>query len=99
MKLFVGDTREVPDGTWTLVRTAKEAITLLQEHEGEIEEISLDHDLGEGLDGYHLLKWIEAKVFLHSYKPPGIMLVHSANPVGKANMEAAIRSIREMENK
>ena len=48
MKLWLDDVRPAPQG-WTLARTAAEAIDLLKvalNIGDEIEEISLDHDLG-----------------------------------------------------
>ena len=43
MKLYLDDVRECPQG-WTLVKTAPEMIRCLES--SEVEEISLDHDLG-----------------------------------------------------
>ena len=96
MKLFLDDVREAPEG-WTLINTGESLISILQSQGGEeIEALSLDHDLGEGkITGYEVLKWLEAQVFLYGYKPPKKILIHSANPVGRKNMEAAIKSIRK----
>lgn len=48
MKLFVDDRREEPLG-WAKATTGESAIELLKT--GEVEEISLDHDMGiYGLD-------------------------------------------------
>lgn len=49
MKLWLDDVRDPPDSTWTVARTAADAIGYLavwalQGH--EVEAISLDHDLG-----------------------------------------------------
>ena len=49
MKLWLDDVRTPPEG-WVWAKTAQEAIDLLLTR--EIEEISLDHDLGEGDVGY-----------------------------------------------
>ena len=45
MKLYVDDIREVPDESWTLVRTITEAIRFIARYKSEIKEISLDHDI------------------------------------------------------
>ena len=47
MKVFLDDERKAPEG-WVRVRWPEEAIELLQN--GQVEEISLDHDLGD--DGH-----------------------------------------------
>jgi hypothetical protein len=43
VKVWLDDEREAPEG-WVHVRTPEEAIELLRA--GEVEELSLDHDLG-----------------------------------------------------
>ena len=51
-----------------------------------IEEISCDNDLGEGIpEGYKLLDWLEAT----GYNVP--IRIHSANPVARARMQAIIQ--------
>lgn len=45
MRLWHDDIRPAPEG-WIWARTNAEAQKLLEEHYGEIEEASLDHDLG-----------------------------------------------------
>jgi hypothetical protein len=110
MKLFVDDFRPAPGG-WTVARTMGEAQDLMLHH--EIDELSLDHDLGacrdciladkhigdmqtpestfmnwcpHHEDGTKLVEWmIEHRVWPRT-KP----VVHSANPVGRARMEAMI---------
>jgi len=98
MKLYLDDVRDCPAG-WTLARTADEAKVYL---ELGVEAASLDHDLGfgsyscctcnKGADcaehpsGYDLVKWIVETGHWPTTKPR----VHSANPAGKARMEALI---------
>lgn len=91
MKVFLDDQRPAPEG-WTLVKTAKEAIALLEA--GQVEEISLDHDLGDVEEdtGYDVLVWIEEGVEWRDFVPPS-MKVHSANPPAAERMEQAIRAI------
>jgi len=90
MKIFLDDERTPPED-WYLVSTPQEAIEWLQT--GSVEEISLDHDLGEGPDnGYQVILWIEEAVALRRFVPPKIR-VHSANPSARQKMELGIRSI------
>jgi len=96
MKLFVDDIREAPDSSWVIVRTAKEAMDLLES--GKIEVLSLDHDLGEDLTGYDIINWLERKVYNNEVESPKEILVHSANPVGVDNIKRAIRSIERFKS-
>src|ERR1035437_3768958 len=95
MKVWLDDRREPPlDFVW--VKTPAETITLLEA--GEVEELSLDHDLGlwdddgRELTGYDVLLWIEEQVVLHGYRPPRLS-VHSANSAARSRMQQAISSI------
>jgi len=45
VNLYLDDVRNPPDDSWTLVRTAEEARTIIAS--GVVECASLDHDLGE----------------------------------------------------
>jgi hypothetical protein len=47
----------MPDGFDIHIKTADEAITLLQT--GKATLISLDHDLGQEKTGYDVAKWME----------------------------------------
>lgn len=97
MKVWLDDWGDPPAG-WVHVRTPEEAIALLRA--GEVEEISLDHDLGllttEGKEwtGYAVLEWLEREVATGTaaFDIP-IISIHSANPVGRKRMEQAIASI------
>ncbi len=91
MKIFLDDCRPCPEG-WTLALTAGEAIALLEQ--GNVEEISLDHDLGDEEvcgSGYQVATWIEEKAF-HGAISPLKWRIHSANPVGVQKMSAALKS-------
>ena len=91
MKVYLDDERETPQG-WTRVYWPDEAIKLLKS--GQVEEISLDHDLGDDArgTGYDVLLWIEEEVILNSFNPPTIK-IHSANESARIKMELAVRSI------
>lgn len=90
MKLYLDDERPTPEG-WVRVFTAHEAIALLKT--GTVDVISLDHDLGppEAGDGYEVAKWIEAEAFAGTLKRL-VWSVHSANPAGRRNIEAALQA-------
>lgn len=77
MKVFLDDLRIAPDG-WVHVYWPDEAIALLKT--GDVEEISLDHDLGDDArgTGYDVIIWIEEAVALRGFQAPRIF-VHSAN--------------------
>ncbi len=91
MKIFLDDEREAPEG-WTRVRWPEEVIELLKT--GDVEEISLDHDLGddERGTGYDVILWIEEAVVVKGFVPPKIK-VHSANSSARIKMEAGVKSI------
>lgn len=88
MKLWLDDLRTAPEG-WVHARTAEEAINHLKT--GQVEMASFDHDLGYNPDltettGYDVCKWMAENNVWPKMKPN----VHSANPVGKANMQGVI---------
>jgi hypothetical protein len=91
MKVYLDDERVTPEG-WTRVYWPQEAVALLKA--GGVEEISLDHDLGddERGTGYDVLEWIEEAVVLNGFVPP-VIRVHSANPPARVRMHAAIKAI------
>jgi hypothetical protein len=99
MRVWLDDVREAPDG-WAHVRTPDEAIELL--NSGEVEEISLDHDLGLATPeseptGYDVLVWLEQAIATEAWTyPVPTIHVHSANPVGWRRMEQAIESIQRL---
>lgn len=96
MRIWLDDERLPPDG-WTWVRTVDAVVSLILAEEpfGGVEEISLDHDLGDDDNGtgYDVLLWIERE--LHAGYLPHLprLHVHSANPPARKRMEAAIRAI------
>ncbi|PZR13271.1 MAG: hypothetical protein DI536_13370 [Archangium gephyra] len=89
-KLYLDHERATPAG-WERVFTARECIERLQR--GDVEVISLGHDLGppEAGDGDEVAKWIEAQAFEGTLKRLA-WAVHSANPAGRNNIEAAMNA-------
>ncbi len=96
MKLYLDDERTTPEG-WFRVYTAQEAIDVLKM--GLVEEISLDHDLGNKVpgSGYDVLLFIEEQVFLWGVRPP-IIYIHTANPSARIKMESGKRAIEKRWN-
>lgn len=85
MKLWIDDVRPAPKG-WTWAKTLQEASHLY--FTNEIEEISFDHDLGGDETTRPLADLIECYA-TQGYKPPK-WHVHSANPVGRERLKAAL---------
>ncbi len=90
MKIWVDDLREVPAG-YTSTKSVNETIRLIEDAEknGEtIEVLDLDHDLGDyatdGGDAIKILDWLAER---ETYYP---ILIHTANPVGRDNMQRMI---------
>lgn len=94
IKVFLDDERSPPHG-WVQVRCPDEAIALLKT--GSVNEISLDHDLGDDSHGtgYDVIVWIEEAVALMDFNPPKIT-IHSANPSATERMKAGITSIENL---
>ena len=89
-RIYVDDLRPVPQG-YIGTRSVNETIALIEfieEKGGVIECLDLDHDLGDfawlGGDAIKLLDYL---VMEEKYYP---IKIHTANPVGRANMERMI---------
>ncbi len=87
MKIWLDDLRPVPQG-YEGVKSVNEAIALIEEAEKagiDIEVLDLDHDLGDyytdGGDAIKLLDWLAERETFYPVE------IHTANPVGRENME------------
>ncbi|MFY9075957.1 hypothetical protein CRU99_13530 [Malaciobacter mytili] len=99
IKLYLDDLRPLPDNSYILVRSYEEATKFVNKY-GIPSFISFDHDLGVDKNekllptGYDFAKWLVEmdmdKIYLFpenfSFK------VHSANPVGKINIETYLNN-------
>ncbi|WP_167396729.1 cyclic-phosphate processing receiver domain-containing protein [Sphingomonas aerolata] len=97
-KIFLDDERAPPPGNWLVARDATQFCALLRNHEPTI--ISFDHDLGcdevgvEIPGGQHCMHLLidaaidRPKAFDHLK----LVILHSANPVGRANMRGLLQS-------
>jgi len=86
VKLYIDDTRCLPEGYDILARTYDAAQAILIT--GRVTEVSFDHDLGDPhpmKNGYELAKWMVCQVMNGRMKLPACR-VHSANPVGAENI-------------
>lgn len=94
MKVFLDDLRVTPSG-WVRTYWPDEVFDLLET--GQVEELSLDHDLGDEVrgTGYDVILWIEEAVALRGFIPPKI-IVHSANLSARVKMVAGIQSIEKL---
>lgn len=90
MKIWLDDVRKSPNDFIVAksVNQAKEIIINAEKNNIAIEIIDCDHDLGDyfkdGGDGINLLDWLVERNTLYK------IALHTANPVGKANMERMI---------
>lgn len=90
MKLWIDDVRPPPDASWTWAKTSEEALLMLRRADGNpITEISFDHDLGGDDTAMPVARYLEEAAYdgLH---PRIKWHVHSANPVGRRNLIAAL---------
>ena len=89
MRLFVDDVRPAPAG-WEHIHSVNEAVGAIILEYDKIEVISLDHDAGDyGPPDYiKILDWAE-EAYGSDFKPA--IRLHSANPVGVANMRRIIQ--------
>jgi hypothetical protein len=98
-KLYLDDVRDLPDDSYSLVRSYEEAINYVKDN-GIPSFISFDHDLGVDengepiLTGYDFAKWLVEMDMNNVYKFPEdfFFKVHSANPVGKVNIESYLNN-------
>lgn len=100
IKVWLDDVRPVPAG-WVWVKSAEAALALLEA--GEVETMSLDHDLGMRIfineDGIEVASedryakdgtWLVNQMIRNNLWPKHKPNVHSANPVGAQRMKSLI---------
>ncbi len=85
IRLWVDDLRDPPAGWWW-AKTSRAAIDVLVAHRGQVEEMSLDHDLG----GDDTTRPVVLFMCENEWAWPAKVLVHSANPVGVEWLEGMI---------
>ena len=77
-------------------RTAGAAIEMLREITS-LDELWLDHDLGEGGDGYAVASYLEERASQGLPLPIGRIVIHSMNPVGAQRMLRALEQFYAVE--
>ena len=101
MKLYIDDIRNPKTKFDKITRSSKETIEYLTRY-GCPDYISFDHDLGGQDTSMIIVKWmVEMDLDMSGeFIPYGFEYnVHSANPVGKANLEGYLKcylSTREL---
>lgn len=102
IKIWVDDERKIPDDYDYQFFTVDNAIACIKQgyHFNDILEVSLDHDAGDyvwgGGDYIKILEYLEEECFVDnnwsSYVRDNITFhLHTANPVGRANMRRIIQ--------
>lgn len=90
IKIWLDDVRPAPDGyVWCKsVNGCKQAVVDAEQSGHIIAVIDCDHDMGDyfcdGGDGIALIDWLLERETLYQIQ------LHTANPVGRANMQRAI---------
>jgi len=97
-KLYLDDIRNPKTEGWDIVRSYTEFVEWIINN-GLPNEISLDHDLGESDEktGYDASKWL-CEYCIENGLPIPEYNVHSANPVGKENILAILKTYKERLN-
>ena len=104
MKIFIDDLREPPGEDWLVFRTAEDFLIwfvwwLNLKGPVDIEEIALDHDLGEeGMTGHKLMLQLIKELMAGRFQQICNIrfTTHSANPVGRKNIEADITELKKL---
>jgi len=94
MKLWIDDLRAPPDDSWVWVQESSVAqglVALAHSNGLILEEISFDHDLGGDDTTIPVAKMIEEGAYRNEL-PRIKWSIHSANPVGRLNLKAALES-------
>lgn len=90
--------RHTPDG-WTGAKTSSEFKKLIEDALGSgesIEAISFDNDLGEEVEGRHLVKWLQEQHPEIIERNPEIELeVHSENNVAKEAIRRELEILKK----
>ncbi len=102
MKLYLDDMRTPKDSSFKIVRSYAEAVDYVKEN-GIPHYISFDHDLGVDVynkilpSGYDFAKWLVEMDMDNKFTIPAdfIFNVHSANPLGRANIESYLKNYLE----
>jgi hypothetical protein len=95
IRLWIDDVRPAPQG-WYWAHTSTEAILFFQNK--LIDEVSFDHDSGDGDDFIRVALWLEEMACFNQYHRVK-WNIHSANPVGREALRMALESADRYWNK
>lgn len=88
-KLYLDDLRTPKSDGWDIVRSYDQFVEWVTMN-GVPDEVSFDHDLGDDVKtGYDCTKWL-VNYCMDNRIPFPQWNIHSANPVGKENIEKYI---------
>ena len=94
IRIWLDDIRPAPEG-WLWVKTVEDFTDAMTAYRGHVVAVSFDHDLGEDeASGHGAAAWLEIACVTDGYPVPREMACHSANPVGRQRIDAAIAGIR-----
>lgn len=91
INIWLDDIRPAPKN-WHHAYTYDDFVYMLKLYEGEIFIISFDHDLGQDKTGYDAVCTLEEMIH-YGYRPPEILMIHTANPVGRMRIFAACKNL------
>ena len=98
-KMFLDDVRDPPAGDFVVVRSYGDFVECLHEL-GLPTFVSFDHDLGETRSGLDCAKYIVEAVLNGNTLPKGFsFFVHSANPVGAANINGLLSQFLDLQSR
>jgi len=94
MKIFLDNMRDAPEG-WLAVHWPDDAILLLAQ--GEVTELSVDHEFGRGLRGTAdtLFDWLTTAITTRALPVPKL-IVHSSNSTQQARLQARADEIAQL---
>ena len=89
---LIDDLRSFVDGrSAEVARTSADGIALLKRNQAQrVDELWLDHDLGEDDTIWPVVEVLERAAFEGRLFDVGVIFVHSANPAGAARMSQAL---------
>ena len=105
MKLYLDDIRPAPKG-WALCRWPEEVIELIEQ--GEVEEISLDHDLGDSCvggygvserTGMDVLTWLKNKILENKNFVIPRVNIHTGNIIAEKRMYSLLKDIQKIKER
>jgi hypothetical protein len=92
LKIWLDDVRPMPNNFTHHAKNSADAVEFIICNNYSLDEISFDHDLGGRDTGYIVACFIERIVQEGKMITMPIWHIHSANPVGRERIYAAMRA-------